>query len=55
MSRNHFAAVEEVKQKIAEALTGIKNDELKTVLNSGKNVSIVVLHQMESTLKETEV
>ena len=27
----------------------------KTVLNSGKNVSIDVLYQMESTLKVTEI
>ena len=40
---------------MAEALKGIKIEEFKTVLNSGKNISIGVLHQMESTLKVTEV
>ena len=51
----HFADVEEVKQKTAEALKGIKIDEFKTVLSSGKDISIVVLHQIESTLKVTKV
>ena len=51
----HFANVEEVKQKTAEALKGIKIDEFKTVLSSEKKVLIDVLHQMESTLKVTEV
>ena len=51
----HFTNVEEVNQKMAEALKGIKIDKFKTVLSSGKNVSIGVLHQMESTLKVTEV
>ena len=32
----HFADVEEVKQKTAKALTGIKIDEFKTVWSSGK-------------------
>ena len=40
---------------MAEALKGIKIDEFKTVLSRGKNVLIGVLHQMERTLKETEV
>ena len=53
--REMFCHVEEVKQKTAEALKGIKTDKFKTVLNSGKNVSIGALHQMESTLKVTEV
>ena len=51
----HFADVEEVKQKMAEALKGIKLMSPKTILNSGKNISIGVLHQMKSTLKVTEV
>ena len=50
-----FADVEEVEQKPAEALKGIKIKSSKTVLSSGKNVSIGVLHQMESALKVTEV
>ena len=37
-------------KEMAEAL-----NNSKTVLNSGKNVSVGVLHQMESTLKVTEV
>ena len=32
----HFADVEEVKQKMAEARKGIKISEFKTVLSSGK-------------------
>ena len=51
----HFPNVEEVKQKTAEALKDIKIMSSKTVLSSGKNVLIGVLHQMESTLKVTEV
>ena len=47
--------VEEVKQKMAEALNGIKTMSSKTVLSRGKNGLIGVLHQMESTLKVTEV
>ena len=51
-----FADVEKVKQKMAEALKGIKATSLKTVLSSGKNISMSVLHQMEErTLKVTEV
>ena len=50
-----FANVEEVKQKMAEALKGIKINEFKTVLSSGKNISIRVFPQMESTLKVTRV
>ena len=51
----HFADVEELKQKMAEALKGINNDEFKNCLRSGKNTLIAVVHQMESTLKGTEV
>ena len=51
----HFADVEEVKQKPAETLKGTKIDKFKNCLSSGKKVSIGVLHQMESTLKVTEV
>ena len=51
----HFADVEEVKQKTAEALKDIKIDEFKTVLSSGKNISIGVLHQMGSIFEVTEV
>ena len=49
-----FASVEEEKQKKAEMLKGIKIDKFKS-WSSGKNVSIGVSHQMESTLKVTEV
>ena len=48
--RGMFANVEEVKEKTAEALKGIK-----TVLSSGKKISMGVLRHMESTLKVTEV
>ena len=47
--------VEEVKQKVAEALKGIKSTSLKTVLSSGKTILIGVLHQIKSTLKMMEV
>ena len=50
----HVAAVEEVKQRMSEALKGIKIDEFKAFLSSGKNISIGVLLQIESTLKVTE-
>ena len=50
-----FADVEDVKQKMAEALKGMKTDESKNYLSSGKKVSIGVLHQTQSTLKVTEV
>ena len=43
------------KQKTAEALNGIKINDFKNVLSSGKNVSIGALSQMGSTLKMTEV
>ena len=52
---NVFASVEEVQQKTAETLTGIRIDELTDCLEQWKNVSIGVLHQMESTLKVTAV
>ena len=51
----HFANVEEVKQKMAEALKGIKIDDFKNCFDQWDNVLIGVLHQMESTLKVTEV
>ena len=51
----HFADVEEVKQEMAKALKGLKSTSSKTVLGSGKNISIGVLHQIESTLKATKV
>ena len=47
----HFADVEEVKQKMAETLNGIKIDEFKNCFEQWKKVSIGVLHQMKSTLK----
>ena len=46
--RKHFANVEEVKQNTTEALKGIKIDEFR-------NIMMGILHQMESTLKVTEV
>ena len=50
-----FANVEEVKQKMAEALKGIKTDKLKNFFEQWKNVLIGVLHQLESALKVTDV
>ena len=54
----HFSNVEELKQKMAETLNGQKKKKgmsSKTVLSSGKNFSIGILHQMQSTSKVTEV
>ena len=48
-----FANVEEVKQKAA--LKGIKVNKFKNFFERWKKVSIGVLHQMEITLKVTEV
>ena len=54
--REMFADMEEVKQKMAEALKGIKIDEFKNCFEQGrKSVSIGVLHQIDSILKVTEV
>ena len=50
-----FADVEEVKQKTAEALKSIKIHEFKNYFEQWEKVSIGVLHQMENTLKVTEV
>ena len=51
----YFTDVEEVKQKTAEALKGIKIDEFKNRFEHWKNILIGVFHQMESTLKVIEV
>ena len=37
--------------KMVEALKDIKINKFKTVLSSGKNISLGLLHQMQSTLK----
>ena len=50
----HFTDMEEVKQKLTEVLKGIKIDKLTNCYEQWKNVSIGVLHQMESTLKVIE-
>ena len=50
-----FASVEQLKQNMAEALKGIKIDEFKHYFEQWKNISIGVLHQMDSSLKVTEV
>ena len=50
-----FAKVEGVKQNTAEALKGFESLSTTTVLSRGKNASKGVLHQMESTLKVTEI
>ena len=46
-----FANLEEVKQKMAETLKGIKISEFKNCVEQWKNISIGILHQMEGTLK----
>ena len=51
----HFANVEEVKQKTAEALKGIKINKFKNCFEPWKKVSIGARHPMESTLKVAEV
>ena len=53
LNGKHFAKVEEVKQKMAEALKGIKINEFKNCFEQWKN-STGVLHQTESTLKVTK-
>ena len=55
LKEKHVAAVEEVKQNTAEALKAIKIDKFKNCFEQWKNISIGVLHQMESTLKVTEI
>ena len=52
--RESFADVEEVKQKNGRGTKRHQNQQLQKLLSSGKNVSIGVLHQMESTLQVTE-
>ena len=42
-------------KKMAEALKGINIDEFKNCFEQWKNVSVGVLHQMESTLRVTEI
>ena len=51
----HVADVEEVKLKTAEALKRHQNRQVQTLLSSAKKVSVSVVHQVESTLKVTEV
>ena len=50
----HFANVEEVKQRPAEALKGIKMDEFKNCCEQWK-IHLDNVFQIESTLKVTEV
>ena len=51
----HFADVEDIKQEMTQALKGIKINEFKNCSEQWKNISIGVLHQMESILEVTEV
>ena len=51
----HLADVEKLKQKMTEALKGIKIDEFKNCFEEWKNILIGILHQMENILKVTEV
>ena len=55
LKRKHFADVEKVKQKMADAPKGIKIDKFKNCFEQWKKVLIGVFHQMESTLNVTEV
>ena len=50
-----FADVEGVKRKAAEALTGIKVDELRHCLQPWETISTAVSDQRESPVKVTEV
>ena len=50
-----FANMQEAKQKTAEALEGIKTDNLKNCFEQWKTILVCVLHQTQSTLKVTEV
>ena len=53
---NCFADMEEVKQKNDRNTKRHQNQQVqKLVLSTGKNILIGVLHQMESTLKVTEI
>ena len=56
LKRKHFADVEEVKQKNRRTTKRHQNWWVQKLFWAvGKNVSIGVLHQMESTLKVSEV
>ena len=55
LKEKHYVSVEEVNQKMVEVLKGIKIEEFKNSFENGKNNSIGVFHQVESTLKVTEV
>ena len=55
LRRKHFADVERVKQKMVEAVKGIKSNEFKNYFEQWKNVLIGVLHLMESTWKVTDI
>ena len=44
-----------MKQKIVEAIKGIKSHEFKNCFEQWEKVLIGILHQMESTLKVTEI
>ena len=55
LKEKHFADVEEVKQKMAEAFKDTNIDKFENYFEQWKNVSIGVLHQMESTSKVTKV
>ena len=55
LKEKYFADVEEVKQKMADVLQGIKMDMFKNCFEQWKKMLIGVLHQMERTLKVTEV
>ena len=47
--------MEELKQKMAEALKDIKMDKSKNCFEQCTNITLGVLHQMEGTLNMTKV
>ena len=53
LQREMFCHVEEVRQKMAEALKGIKTDKFKNCFEQWKKIGI--LCQMESTLRVTSL
>ena len=55
LQKETFCQCGSVKQKMAEALKGMKIDEFKNCFEQWRKVSISVLHQMESTLKVTSL
>ena len=55
MQMETFSQCEREKQKMAEALKGIKINAFKNCFEQWKNFLIHVSHQMKGTLKVTEI